>query len=79
MARPKKGAEIGASSTIGVRVSDAMRETIEREATRHGRTLTDEVRTLLDEALAARGMLAEAGYGKAVSGGRGNRSRAAGR
>lgn len=54
MARPKKGAEIGATSTIGVRVSGAMRDAIEREAARTGRTLTDEVRTLLDEALLRR-------------------------
>ena len=55
MARPKKGAEIGATSSIGLRVPGVMREAIEREANKSGRTLTDEVRTLLDEALARRG------------------------
>lgn len=54
MARPKKGAEIGATSTIGVRVPGVTREAIEREADKSGRTLTDEVRALLDEALARR-------------------------
>lgn len=54
MARPKKGEEIGASAAIGLRVSDTMREAIEREAKRNRRTLTEEIRELLDEALAAR-------------------------
>lgn len=54
MARPKKTVAIEATATIGIRVTQLMRRAIENEASKSGRTLTEEVRTLLDEALARR-------------------------
>lgn len=54
MARPRKGQELNVSRTIGIRVSESMRSAIEREAKENGRTLTDEARVLIEEALARR-------------------------
>jgi predicted DNA-binding protein len=47
VARPKKGAELGASATIGVRLPPDLRAKLEDLAQRHGRSLTEEVRVAL--------------------------------
>lgn len=54
MARPKKGEELGATAAITLRVPEAMRAACEAEAKRAHLSLTDMVRTLIDEALATR-------------------------
>lgn len=54
MARPKKGEELGATASITMRVPVALREACEGEAKRAGLVWTVMVRTLLEEALAAR-------------------------
>lgn len=48
MARPRKGEELGASSTIGVRVTTQTREAIEALARENNRSLTEEARAALD-------------------------------
>lgn len=48
MARPRKGEELGASSTIGVRVTAQTREAIEALARENNRSLTEEARAALD-------------------------------
>lgn len=50
MARPRKGEELGASSTIGVRVTAQTREAIEALARENNRSLTEEARAALDAA-----------------------------
>lgn len=54
MARPRKGEEKRATAQIGVRISDELRAEIEAAAAKHGRNITDEVRELIVEGLAAR-------------------------
>lgn len=54
MARPRKGAEIGASTHLGVRVTPELRARLDALAARHGRSITDEVRAAL-EAYARKG------------------------
>lgn len=48
MARPRKGAEIGASVHLGVRITAEMREALDDLARRNGRALADEVRAALE-------------------------------
>lgn len=48
MARPKKGQEIRAYATVGIRITLELRQQFEALAMEHGRTLTDELRHALD-------------------------------
>lgn len=48
MARPRKGSELGASSTIALRLPADLRGKVEALAERHGRSLSDEVRAALE-------------------------------
>lgn len=48
MARPRKGEELGASATIGLRVTEATRRSLEALAKASGRTLTEEIRDVID-------------------------------
>lgn len=52
MARPRKGAEIGAAKTIAVRITDDAREKLDRIVAENGSTLTDEVRMAIDAHIA---------------------------
>jgi hypothetical protein len=48
MARPRKGEEIKADATIGVRVSADLRGKLEAMAVRHKRSISEEVRAALE-------------------------------
>lgn len=48
MARPRKGEELKATHTIGVRVSAELRARLEAMAEQNGRSLTDECRAALE-------------------------------
>lgn len=48
MARPRKGAELGAVATIALRVPQELREQLDALAARHDRSLSDEVRHALE-------------------------------
>jgi hypothetical protein len=54
MARPKKGEELKATSYVGARIPDELRERLDAMAEKNGRSITDEVRAAL-EAHAKRG------------------------
>lgn len=49
MARPKKGDELKATHTIGVRVSADLRAKLEAMAEANGRSITDEARAALEK------------------------------
>jgi plasmid stability protein len=53
MARPRKDQALGATATIGVRVTPDLRKRLERRAKRHKRALTEEVRDILEAAVAS--------------------------
>lgn len=53
MARPRKGEEIGASSTIGLRVARDLRGDLETVAEANGLTITEQARLLLEKGIAA--------------------------
>jgi plasmid stability protein len=49
MARPRKGEELKATHTIGVRVPADLRAKLEAMAERNGRSITDEARAALEK------------------------------
>ena len=53
MGRPRKGEEKNTTEHMGVRVTAETRAAIEKLAKRNGRTITDEIRELIVEGLAA--------------------------
>lgn len=55
MARPKKGAELGATTQIGVRISEKMREALDKIANRNGRSISDEARCAIEAHVEAGG------------------------
>jgi predicted DNA-binding protein len=55
MARPKKDEALGASEFIGIRVSPAMRESLEDAAKRNGTTIATEARNAIDRGLKRKG------------------------
>jgi hypothetical protein len=52
MARPRKGNEMGATRQIGVRISAELRAALEKSASRHGRSLSEEARFALEKYVA---------------------------
>jgi hypothetical protein len=48
MARPRKGYELGASTQIGVRISEGLREELDKLAKRNGRSISDEARFAIE-------------------------------
>jgi hypothetical protein len=56
MGRPKKGAEIGAKTQIGVRVSEGLRAALDKIAARNKRSISDEARIAIEEHVAAAGL-----------------------
>lgn len=55
MARPKKGAELGAKTQIGVRISEELREALDKIADRNGRSISDEARCAIEAHVEAGG------------------------
>jgi predicted transcriptional regulator len=53
MARPRKGEELHARATIAVRLKPDLRRRVEKLARQHRRSLTDEVRAILEAAAPA--------------------------
>lgn len=49
MARPKKGEEINATAGVAVRITPDLRADLDRLAERNGRTITQELRSALEE------------------------------
>jgi NOL1/NOP2/fmu family ribosome biogenesis protein len=52
MARPRKGNEMGATMQIGVRISAELRAALEKSASRHSRSLSEEARFALEKYVA---------------------------
>lgn len=53
MARPKKGAEIGATTHLGLRIPPDLRKWLDAIARHNDRTLAEEVRAALEEHIEA--------------------------
>ena len=49
MARPRRGAEIGASEGVALRITPELRAALDHLAASHGRTITQELRVALEE------------------------------
>lgn len=56
MARPRKGAEIGAKTQIGVRVSEELRTALDKIAARNQRSISDEARIAIEAHVEAGGL-----------------------
>lgn len=56
MGRPKKGAEIGAKTQIGVRITEELRSRLDKIAARNKRSISDEARIAIEEHVAAAGL-----------------------
>lgn len=57
MGRPKKGAEIGAKTQIGVRITEELRSRLDKIAARNKRSISDEARIAIEAHVEAGGVV----------------------